>query len=52
MILGDLIKLGNKLAMEILYGLSFTIKMSKMSGTQPDGYFEYVVPLLSNSMLR
>lgn len=33
-------------AMEILYGLSFTIKMSKMNGTQPDGYFEYVVPPL------
>lgn len=35
-----------KRAMEILYGLSFTIKMSKMNGTQPDGYFEYVVPPL------
>lgn len=35
-----------KQAMEILYGLSFTIKMSKMSGSQPDGYFEYVVPPL------
>ncbi|MBQ6807524.1 MAG: GyrI-like domain-containing protein [Lachnospiraceae bacterium] len=35
-----------KEAMEILYGLSFTIKMSKMSGTQPEGYFEYVVPPL------
>jgi len=33
-------------AMEILYGLSFTIKMSKMSGRQPAGYFEYVVPPL------
>ena len=33
-------------AMEILYGLSFTVKMSKMNGTQPDGYFEYVVPPL------
>ncbi len=33
-------------ALEILYGLSFTIKMSKMSGTQPEGYFEYVVPPL------
>ena len=33
-------------ALEILYGLSFTIKMSKMNGTQPDGYFEYVVPPL------
>lgn len=35
-----------KQAMEILYGLSFTIKMAKMSGSQPDGYFEYVVPPL------
>ncbi|MBP1560801.1 MAG: GyrI-like domain-containing protein [Oscillospiraceae bacterium] len=35
-----------KEAMEILYGLSFSIKMSKMNGTQPDGYFEYVVPPL------
>ena len=35
-----------KQAMKILYGLSFTIKMSKMSGSQPDGYFEYVVPPL------
>ncbi len=33
-------------ALEILYGLSFTIKMSKMNGTQPAGYFEYVVPPL------
>lgn len=33
-------------ALEILYGLSFTIKMSKMSGSQPEGYFEYVVPPL------
>lgn len=31
-------------AMEILYGLSYGIKMSKMNGTQPEGYFEYVVP--------
>ena len=33
-------------AVEILYGLSFTVKMSKMNGRQPDGYFEYVVPPL------
>lgn len=33
-------------AMAILYGLSFTIKMSKMNGTQPPGYFDYVVPPL------
>lgn len=35
-----------KEALEILYGLSYAIKMSKMNGTQPDGYFEYVVPPL------
>jgi len=35
-----------KNAMEILYGLSYTIKMSKMSGNQPSGYFDYVVPPL------
>jgi len=29
-----------------LYALTFTIKMSKMSGNQPPGYYEYVVPPL------
>lgn len=33
-------------AMQALYALTFTIKMSKMSGQQPEGYFEYVVPPL------
>lgn len=33
-------------ALSALYALTFTIKMSKMSGTQPEGYFEYVVPPL------
>lgn len=33
-------------AMQTLYSLSFTIKMSKMSGQQSEGYFEYVVPPL------
>lgn len=33
-------------ALSALYALSFTIKMSKMSGSQPEGYFEYVVPPL------
>ena len=33
-------------AMEILYGLSFTVKMSKMGGEEPEGYLEYVVPPL------
>jgi len=35
-----------KTAVEILYGLSYSIKMSKMGGGQPNGYFEYVVPPL------
>lgn len=33
-------------AVEALYGLSYTIKMSKTGGNQPDGYFDYVVPPL------
>ncbi|MGI6153919.1 MAG: GyrI-like domain-containing protein [Christensenellaceae bacterium] len=33
-------------ALSALYALTFTIKMSKMGGKQPDGYFEYVVPPL------
>lgn len=33
-------------AMNLLYGLSFTVKMSKMSGKTPAGYFDYVVPPL------
>ncbi|MDR2585456.1 MAG: GyrI-like domain-containing protein [Prevotellaceae bacterium] len=35
-----------KNAIEILYGLSYAIKMSKMNGTQPQGYYNYVVPPL------
>lgn len=35
-----------KEALELLYGISFTIKMSKMSDDKIDGYFEYVVPPL------
>ena len=35
-----------KKALELLYGLSFTIKMSKMGKNKIDGYFEYVVPPL------
>jgi hypothetical protein len=35
-----------KTALDILYGLSYGIKMSKMSGTQPDGYVDFVVPPL------
>lgn len=33
-------------ATELLYGLSYAIKMSKMKGNQPEGYFEYAVPPL------
>lgn len=33
-------------AVELLYALSFTIKMSKMGTSIPEGYFEYVVPPL------
>lgn len=33
-------------AVGVLYALTFTIKMSKMSGNQPPGYYEYVVPPL------
>ena len=40
-----------KTALEILYGLSYSIKMSKMGDTQPEGYFEYVVPPLEGLWL-
>lgn len=33
-------------AISLLYSLSYTIKMSKMSDHKIDGYFEYVVPPL------
>ena len=33
-------------ALSILYGLSFTVKMSRMGGGAPEGYFDYVVPPL------
>jgi hypothetical protein len=33
-------------AVELLYGLSYTIKMSNKSGKEPQNYFEYVVPPL------
>src|SRR5450830_350013 len=32
-----------RIALETLYGLTYTIKMSKMNATQPQGYFEYKV---------
>jgi hypothetical protein len=35
-----------KTALEVLYGLSYTIKMSKMGSSLPEGYFDYVVPPL------
>ncbi|WP_073993764.1 GyrI-like domain-containing protein [Parasporobacterium paucivorans] len=33
-------------AIELLYGLSYTIKMSNKNGKAPSGFFEYVVPPL------
>jgi hypothetical protein len=33
-------------AVELLYGLAYTIKMSKRNGYEPEGYFDYVVPPL------
>jgi Uncharacterized conserved protein len=33
-------------ALEILYGLCYSIKMSKLSGNTPQGYFDYVMPPL------
>lgn len=33
-------------ALEMLYALSYTIKMSPKGGQAPDGYFDYVVPPL------
>lgn len=35
-----------KEAIAILYAISYAIKMSPKKGTQPDNYFEYVVPPL------
>ncbi len=35
-----------KRAIGLLYGIAFTIKMSKKGGRQIDGYFDYVVPPL------
>lgn len=33
-----------KQAIGLLYGIAFTIKMSKKGSYQIDGYFDYVVP--------
>ena len=30
-----------KKAVELLYGISYGIKMSKKTGNQPDGYFDH-----------
>ena len=35
-----------KAALELLYGIAFTLKMSYKGGHRIDGYFEYVVPPL------
>ena len=35
-----------KQAIGLLYGIAFTVKMSKMGGRKIDGYFDYVVPPL------
>lgn len=35
-----------KEAVEVLYGISYAIKMSKKGGAQPVGYFDFVVPPL------
>ena len=35
-----------KAAIGLLYGIAFTIKMSKKGSHQIDGYFDYVVPPL------
>jgi hypothetical protein len=35
-----------KIALEVLYGLSYGVKMSKMGSARPDGYFDFVVPPL------
>jgi hypothetical protein len=41
-----------KTAVEILFGLSYSIKMSKKGGNRPDGYFDYVVPPLEGLWWR
>jgi hypothetical protein len=35
-----------KAALEVLYGLSYGVKMSKRGDAQPEGYFDFVVPPL------
>lgn len=41
-----------KQAIGILYGIAFTIKMSRKGDHQIDGYFDYVVPLLETEVQR
>ncbi|KUO53559.1 MAG: transcriptional regulator [Desulfitibacter sp. BRH_c19] len=43
---GDPVHEEYQLAVSTLYGLAYTIKMSKKNEMQPQGYFEYVVPPL------
>jgi len=38
-----------KQAIGLLYGIAFTIKMSKLSDRRIEGYFDYVVPPLEAS---
>ena len=35
-----------KAALEVLYGLAYSVKMSKIGGNQPEGYYDFVVPPL------
>ena len=35
-----------KQAVELLYAIAYTVKMSKMKHSVPDGYIEYVMPPL------
>lgn len=37
---------GHKQSIGLLYGIAFTIKMSKKGSRQIEGYFGYVVPPL------
>lgn len=37
---------GYKMAIELLYGIAYTIKMSKKTDYRIEGYFDYVVPPL------
>lgn len=43
---GDPSKEEYQKAVNVLYSLAYTIKMSKMSESMPQGYFEYIVPPL------